>query len=110
MPNHSEAQYEARTEATQAQTQGADGNAGNESGDTMQVAVKPQCTKKRHHTHTHTDMAAEGAMPGGLGGPEGPHPHREVPLPRYSTWANYPSPGNLGPPRASMNVCICMHV
>ena len=42
------------------------------------------------------DMAAEGTMPGRLMGPQGPQSQREVLLPHCSTWATYPSPGNLG--------------
>ncbi len=68
------------------------------TSETSQGGKPRKAEGSTHHiTHTHTDMAAEGTMPGGLWGPRAPSP-REVPIPRYSTWANYPSPGNLGPP------------
>ena len=48
--------------------------------------------KAKGYTHTHTDMAAEGAMPGGLGDPEGPRPHREVRLPPLHTHTHTHTP------------------
>ena len=50
------------------------------------------------HSSSKADMTAEGAMPGGFGGPMGPRPHKEKVLPRYTSWPQKAEPGNLGPP------------
>ena len=45
-------------------------------------------------------LTPEGAMPGGLGGPEGPRPHREAPLPhvpmRSKNWDSFWIWGGMG--------------
>ncbi len=56
-----------------------------------------QHTPQHTHTHTHRHGRRRDHAWGALGPQRAPSP-REVPLPHYSTRANYPSPGNLGPP------------
>ena len=46
MPEHRATQFEARTEAPQEKTQGADGNAGNESGHPMQATSEAMLQRK----------------------------------------------------------------
>ena len=63
--------------------------------------------KAKGNTHTHTDMAAEGTMPGGLGGPKGPVPTERR---RSPTFQCVPRTGTLSGFGVGWGLCTCIYI